>query len=199
MKRKVMALTLITVLFFSTTAVGDAGHEFIEYAENPVVAPPESGFFYSPDILVENSSLWYMLFGGQATGTPANGDAIYIAYSTDGGNTWNQQGGASMILSDGPPNSWNDAHSNYPSWTKLANGTYVMVFTGAYGPGGNETDQIGIATSNNPIKGWTEYSGNPILAERYSHEEYNIARPSLLYEEGIFKMWYDCRATPYNY
>ena len=202
-KKSLIAAVFILALSVSMVKTGGTAAEyalpnFVECQKNPVVVPPGGFFYYSPDVLIENPNLWYMLFGGQTPDAAANGDAIYVASSTDGGNTWNQNGGGSMVLPDGPSGSWNDAHSNDPSWVKV-NGTYYMVFTGAYGPGGNETDQIGLATSTDPLRGWTEYSGNPILAEGFSYDEYYPARPTLLYEDGVFKMWYDCRATPYNY
>jgi len=37
---------------------------------------------------------------------------------------------------------------------------------------------------------WTKYSGNPILTKTESWEAACICEPSVIYEDGIFKMWY---------
>ena len=204
MNRKLFGAAIFILLLSLLTAIASADEVeyilpvFVEYEKNPVVVPPINGFYYSPDILIENSGSWIMVHGGQAVDTRAYGDAIYIAFSEDGGNTWDREG-VGLILPDGGIGAWDDSHVNDPSIVKLPNGTYLMAFTGAYGFGGNETDQIGLATTNNPKNGWTEVPWNPILPEGYSYDEYYPARPTMLFEDGVLKIWYDCRSTPYNY
>jgi hypothetical protein len=86
---------------------------------------------------------------------------------------------------------------NDPSVVRLANGTYYMFYTGTYGE--DDKNEIGLATSDNPYANFTKCASNPVLACGYNSQEYWVARPSVIYENGLFKMWYDTKSGPYNW
>jgi len=133
-----------------------------------------AGNLYAPEILAENG-MYLMWYGAQSK----NGhDSIHFATSSDG-VTWEKFG---VVIPTGENN-----HVNDPSVVKV-NGTYFMYYSVAPKA---ELDQIWCATSPNGLN-WT-IIGAVLLAseDATQYDSLKVGRPSVLYQNGVFKMWFD--------
>ena len=65
-------------------------------------------------------------------------------------------------------------------------GVYYLYYVGR---SQTNQDRIGLAISNDRIC-WSKYSGNPILVPTHSWEGLGVSWPSVIYENGLFKMVY---------
>jgi predicted GH43/DUF377 family glycosyl hydrolase len=134
----------------------------------------DRGNIYAPDIIYDDG-LYQMWYGGQSDD---GHDSILYATSTDGKN-WTKFG---TVIPTGTNN-----HVNDPSVVKV-NGIYYMYYSVAPV---REMDEVWGATSVNGIN-WT-IMGPMILpdtdAERW--DSLKVGRPSVLYQDGLFKMWFD--------
>ena len=156
------------------------GIKWTPYKNQPVITPEyntesagDNGNLYAPEILIENG-IYKMWYGAQNE----NGhDQIHFATSDDGVN-WNKHGVA-------VPNNDNN-HINDPSVVKV-NGTYYMFYTTAPVA---EQDVISLATSSDGIN-WTIIGNVFEPTEIGEWDSFKVGRPSVLYEDGIFKMWFD--------
>lgn len=133
-----------------------------------------AGNLYAPEILVEDGTykLWY---GAQSS---SGHDSIHFATSADGIH-WNKYG---VVI---PTSIY--SHVNDPSVVKV-NDTYYMYYSVAPE---DEMDQIWCATSLDCIF-WT-IKGPVILpaAAQTEWDSLKVGRPSVLFQDGIFKMWFD--------
>jgi len=151
------------------------------YSGNPIlVGSGDHPNIYAPSVLIENG-IWKMWYGGWEAGYYPN-DRIYRARSTDGLH-WTKEG---IVLDIGT--GWESAHVNDPSVVKVGD-TYYLYYTGALSAG---QDQIGVATSSDGLS-FTKYVGNPIIPRISGTWQDYVARPSVIYENGKFRMWYDAR------
>jgi hypothetical protein len=138
-------------------------------------APHGEGNVYAPDVLVDGG-VYRMWYGGQGRD---GHDRIHLAESGDGLN-WDRKG---VALDNGEAN-----HVNDPSVVKVV-GTYFMYYTRA---GAGVVDEIALATSKDGIA-W-EPKGVVLKPGRDGDwDGLLVGRPSVLFEDGIFKMWYDGR------
>ncbi len=133
------------------------------------------GNIYAPEILYENG-VYKMWYGGQA---PDGSDRIHMATSTDG-ITWNKLG----VVID----SAEATHVNDPSVVKV-NGTYYMYYTDARSIAGTVLDRIYLATSTDG-QNWAK-QGRALDTGAQAWNNYVVGRPSVLYEAGQWKMWFD--------
>ncbi len=98
-----------------------------------------------------------------------------------------------------------DSSSQYYTFASSVlkiNGKYYMYYWTSPITNFNESS-INVATSTDGIN-WTKYSDNPILKVTFSWEGIGIAFPSVIYDNGIFKMIYtnredDAKATQDSY
>jgi hypothetical protein len=132
------------------------------------------GNLYAPDIIIENGN-YLMWYGAQSN---EGHDSIHFASSSDG-RAWNKYG---VVIPTGDNN-----HVNDPSVVKVS-GLYYMYYTVAPIA---ELDQIWCATSPNGMN-WT-VKGAVLLADQqqFRWDSLKVGRPAVLYENGIFKMWFD--------
>lgn len=77
-----------------------------------------------------------------------------------------------------------------PSSILKISGIYYLYYYGSM----VNNNKIGLATSTDGIN-WTKYSGNPILEATQSWEGSGIAHPSVIKDEGIYKMVYVNKAS----
>jgi hypothetical protein len=189
MKNRVIALIVISALLLSSISLvlSLTSMTFItdweRYINNPILVG--SGAYpniYAPSVLIENS-LWKMWYGGWEAGYYPH-DRIYRARSNDGLN-WIKEG---MVLNIGASGTWESDHVNDPSVVKVG-AKYYMYYTGASLA---TQDQIGLATSLDGLN-FTKAVGNPILPRVAGTWENWVARPTVIYEDGKFRMWYDAR------
>ncbi len=159
--------------------------QWLFHGGNPVLTPtagdPDQGAdnVYAADIL-KHAGLWWMWYGGQG----ADGhDGIFLARSTDL-VTWQKHptwGDPLPVVDHGAAN-----HVNDPSVVYVG-GTFYMYYTEA--PTG-ENDQIHLATSGDGVT-WIKQGVVLDVGAPGSWEPSRVGRPSVLYEGGEFRMWYD--------
>jgi len=127
---------------------------------------------YAPHVLHEDG-IYKMWYGGGGTDTR---DRILYAESSDGLN-WIKKG---AVIDAG-----SDYNANDPTVVKVGN-TYYMYFTVSLV---SLIDRIESATSQDGIH-WTK-RGAAIEIGPYEWNARFVARPTVIYDDGIFKMWYD--------
>jgi hypothetical protein len=138
------------------------------------LAPHGTGNIYAPSVVVEGD-LWRMWYGGQGK----NGhDRIHYAESRDAGRTWGKRG---VALENGSAN-----HVNDPSVLRVE-GTWFMFYTVA--ERGTE-DAIALAVSSDGAK-WEKKGVVLPPGPKGSWDSRLVGRPSVLHENGQFRMWYD--------
>ncbi|MEX2683384.1 MAG: hypothetical protein Q6373_017540 [Candidatus Sigynarchaeota archaeon] len=130
------------------------------------------GNIYAPDIIIDDG-IYKMWYGGQSS---TGHDSIHFATSADG-ISWQKHG---TVIPTGTNN-----HVNDPSVVKV-DGTYYMYYTTAPVA---ELDEIWLATSNDSLS-WV-IRGQVIGPGVAGWNSLKVGRPSVLYEGGMFKMWYD--------
>lgn len=151
------------------------------YTEKGPAATPGGGDgnTYAPEIRKEGS-LWRMWYGGQGVD---GREHIHYAESSDGWN-WDRKG---VVLTHP-----DDPLIEDPSIV-VVGGTYFMYYTVAHI---GITDTIHLATSPDGIT-WTPQGRVLDQGPEGSWDDANVGRPSVLYEDGVFKLWYDgCKGLP---
>ena len=135
-----------------------------------------NGNIYAPDVHRVGQS-WRMWYGGQGKD---GHDRIHLADSKDG-RTWEKRG---VVLEDKGAN-----HVNDPSVVRVGD-EWWMYYTRA---AKDVVDEIALATSRDGVawekKGVVLRPGTP-----GTWDALLVGRPSVLREDGVFKMWYDGRA-----
>ncbi len=164
----------------SSTAELENGTIWVEqnrYVLEPNLEPElagKKGNIYAPDILYEDG-VYHMWYGGQSS---SYHDSILYATSSDGVN-WTKYG---TVVATGSNN-----HVNDPSVVKV-NGTYYMYYSVAPV---REMDEIWLATSKDRVN-WDVIG--PVILPDPDIEKWDslkVGRPSVLYQGGLFKMWFD--------
>ncbi len=156
------------------------------HPKNPIMTPSlpqeSSNNIYAPDVHFENG-VYKMWYGGQSSDTH---DRILYATSSDGVN-WSKKGLAVDIGSS--------YHVNDPSVVKVG-GQYYMYYTDNIG-GQPPGDTIHLAISTDGVS-WTKRGQ---ILGRGASDQWDsdfVSRPSVIYEDGLFKMWYDsCKPVCY--
>ena len=154
-------------------------------AGNPVLTPTPTNQnqgadnIYAADILKVDGA-WWMWYGAQG----GDGrDAVFLARSKDL-VTWQKHpswAGPQPVVDHG-----NFNHVNDPSVVQVG-GTFYMYYTGAPNL---EDDRIYLATSQDGIS-WVKHGMVLDVGAADSWEPDRVGRPSVLYEDGEFRMWYD--------
>lgn len=147
----------------------------LEGVEEYELAPHGEGNVYAPHVMIENG-VYRMWYGAQGRD---GHDRICYAESRDG-LEWHKKG---VAIDCGTSN-----HVNDPSVVKVRE-TYYLYFTRAER---DIVDRIDVATSKDGIV-W-ELQGvvvSPGAAGEW--DSLVTGRPAVLFEEGVFQMWYDGR------
>jgi hypothetical protein len=152
------------------------------YADNPVLVGEEEyemqageGNVYAPDVRREGGR-YRMWYGGQGRD---GHDRIHLAESEDG-LRWTRVADNPVIDVDG------ENHVNDPSVARVGD-TYYMSFSVA--PTAEE-DEVHMATSKDGL-GWTRLGSAIPFGNAGAWDSFKVGRPSLLHEDGRFRMWYD--------
>jgi predicted GH43/DUF377 family glycosyl hydrolase len=174
--------------------LGDAGSArgYVLYAESfdginwnfpysePVLSPGLPGSWDSwtvhPGAVIKDGGIYKMFYTGWSD-TYGHWH-VGLATSTDGIN-WIKY--PNPVLSGNN----NEYQVGATSVIKI-NDTYYMYYTGGVY---QQVWWISLATSTDGIN-WTKYSGNPILTSNYSWEGYGVYHPSVIEENGAYKMVY---------
>ena len=145
----------------------------------PVMFPDgqrwEGDNIYAPDVHYFRG-VYHMWYGGQGRD---GHDRIHYATSRDGLN-WRRHPG-NPVLDCGSSN-----HVNDPSVARVGK-TFFMYYTDA---ATGEDDRIHLAVSKNGVEWRTE--GLVLdVGPAGSWDSFKVGRPSVIHEDGVFKMWYD--------
>jgi hypothetical protein len=133
------------------------------------------GNVYAPEIH-RAGDRWLMWYGGQGKD---GHDRIHLASSADLLN-WERKG---VVLDEADVN-----HQNDPSVVNVA-GVWWMFYTrAAHGI----SDEIAAATSDDGVH-WKLHGTVLRPANGQAWDSLVVSRPSVLHEDGLFKMWYDAR------
>jgi len=139
------------------------------------------GNVYAPDVHFHSGKYW-MWFGGQGKD---GHDRIHLAQSADG-KTWKQLG---VALEEPAAN-----HVNDPSLVRVK-GRWWMFYTVAMV---DVIDEIALAVSQDGLH-WEKKGVVFPASLKPGWDSLLVGRPSVLYEKGVFKMWYDgCKELPLN-
>jgi len=139
------------------------------------LAPHGEGNVYAPHLLLEGKT-YRMWYGGQGKD---GHDRIHYAESEDG-ETWFRKG---VILEDRKAN-----HVNDPSVVKV-NGVYFMYYTWTEK---DVVDRIDVAVSKDGAT-WEPNGAALASGLEGTWDGLSVGRPSVIHEDGLFKMWYDGR------
>jgi predicted GH43/DUF377 family glycosyl hydrolase len=177
-----VCVVMALIALLATNALGQT--KWTKYEGNPVLdlgAPGEwddSNIGGLPSVLFEDCT-YKMYYSG------SDGSNVRIGYATSpDGIVWTKYAG-NPVLDLGVPGEWDDYHVFYP-FVLFEDGTYKMWYSGSDG----SNYRIGYATSPDGIV-WTKYAGNPLdLDTPGEWDDYSVSAPSVLFEDGLYKMWY---------
>lgn len=159
----------------ATHANGAAPEVVLEPAGDLQAAPHGAGNAYAPEIFIENG-VYRMWYGAQGRD---GHDRIMFAESADG-LAWEPKG---IALDHGGAN-----HVNDPSVVKVGD-TFYMYYTRAPV---DVRDEIALATSVDGVT-WQEQGTVFRPGADDAWDSLLVGRPSVLHENGRFRMWYDGR------
>jgi len=162
-------LTLLGLLAFGQSLILDPPWQSTERALH------RKGNLYAPE-MVRDQGRWFLYYGAQG----ADGhDRIHLAVSTDG-ITWKRQG---VVLEDASAN-----HVNDPS-VVVRDGVFHLYYTLARE---GLRDVIALATSRDGIL----FEKQRVVlgtGKEGAWDSLLAGRPSILFEDGKFRLWYDGR------
>lgn len=140
-------------------------------------APHSGGNVYAPEVH-RDGIRWLMWYGGQGRD---GHDRIHLAESADG-SSWKKRG---VVLDCGTAN-----HVNDPSVVRVGE-IWWMFYTVAEK---TEQDEIAAATSSDGVI-WKKLGVVLQPGVSGAWDSLKVGRPSVLWEEGHFRMWYDGQPT----
>lgn len=174
-----LASNAVMYVFHATST---DGINWTRYSQDPVIKPTpnfwDSEHTQAGPVIYENG-VYKIYYTGWANSN-GNWDIGY-ASSSDGIN-WVK---LSNPVLEGNPNNW-DQRAVATSVVKKGS-TYYMFYAGQSDYHTNW--RIGVATSTNGIE-WERYPGNPVVSPTLNWEESFTGYPSVIYEDGLFKMVY---------
>ena len=166
---------LAVACLIAAPAAGAEPHVVLDPTGDLQAAPHGAGNAYAPEILVEDG-VYRMWYGAQGRD---GHDRIHLAESADG-LVWEPKG---VVLDHGSAN-----HVNDPSVVKVGN-TFFLYYTRAPV---DVRDEIALATSTDGVT-WQEEGTVLGPGADGTWDSLLVGRPSVLHEDGRFRMWYDGR------
>ena len=142
------------------------------------LAPHSKGNVYAPSVVIDGE-LWRMWYGGQGKD---GHDRIHYAESHDAGQSWLKRG---VALDNGSAN-----HVNDPSVLHV-DGQWFMFYTVAEHA---TEDAIALAVSMDGLK-WQKRGVALTPGPKGTWDSRLVGRPSVLHENGQFRIWYDGQPT----
>ena len=144
-------------------------------AADSELAPHGEGNVYAPHVLREGK-LYRMWYGGQGRD---GHDRIHYAESVDGA-AWERRG---VVLEDRNAN-----HVNDPTVVRVGH-LYYMYYTRT---AKDVVDRIDVAVSKDGIR-WDPKGVALAVGPPGAWDALSVGRPSVIHEDGLFKLWYDGR------
>ena len=177
-------------------------HHWERQARPILTAGPASAFdgggVLSAEVVPVTSTHWHLYYVGYHP-TKRQGNTkvhqIGLAQSDDAGLTWTRTSDE-PVIAHGPEGSFDGFSISSNSVLHLG-GKWYCWYTGiAQTP---YLSSIGLATSQDGHH-WVKYPFNPVLYynPHTPHEAFMVAKPHVIYEEGVFKMWYTARGMTEN-
>ncbi len=174
MRHKLLATCISFLMTFGAHSAGGDQPIVVLRGDLPTeIAPHHSGNVYAPEIHRFDGKLW-MWYGGQGKD---GHDRIHLAESTDGIN-WQKLG---IAIDNEAAN-----HVNDPSVVRV-NNQWWMFYTVAEK---NEQDEIAAASSKDG-RTWTKHGVVLGAGNGNTWDSGKVGRPSVLFQDGKFHMWYD--------
>ena len=146
----------------------------------------------APKVLPITDTHWHMYYVGYHPNATSNGAPVHqigLAESDDAGLTWRQYPdpiiprgeSADDVFSTSSASVLRVGEQWYLWYTAIAQVPYLA--------------SICLATSSDGGHTWTKYDRNPVLRFNpyLQAESFVLAKPHMLYEDGLFKMWYSAK------
>lgn len=172
---RLLVLLLSIALLPCLSAADETPHVLLVGAGKNEAAPHGEGNVYAPSVLIDHGK-WKMWYGGQGKD---GHDRIGYAESADGKN-WKKIG---VVLEDESAN-----HINDPSVIKVGD-KFFMYFTRAEK---FVIDRVHVATSTDGMN-WKQHGVVLDAGPEGTWDSLSVGRPTVIYEDELFKMWYDGR------
>lgn len=166
-----------------------------KFSANPVLPEGAIGAWdhlKSDPSVIKDGNLFRMWYGANVAGAKTG---IGYAESPDG-ITWVQSTG--FVLDVGEEGQWDDEDVETPAVVKR-DGVYHLWYSGRGEPEGTNpilkpdaAIRVGHATSPDGLN-WVKDPANPVLEVGrpvLGFDGLGAAEPSVIYDEGVFKMWY---------
>ncbi len=151
--------------------------KFIKYENNPVLGSREMGTCFDVYVTYENG-IYRMDFSWRAK------KALAVTFSNDGIN-WEEP---QITLERNFDSGWEE-NINRNCVLKI-DGKYKMWYTGQ----ARGCSSIGYAESDDGIH-FRRIFNEPVMITERPWEKYSVMNPCVLYENGIYKMWYAAGET----
>ncbi|MFB3902679.1 MAG: hypothetical protein ACE15E_04445 [Acidobacteriota bacterium] len=165
----------------------------------------DAGGVNAPEVVPVEGSHWHMYYVGYHRTEKQGGMVVHqigLAESDDAGLTWRRTSKA-PVIPHGDPGSY-DAFATSTASVLRVGGRWLMWYGGiAQVP---YLGSVCLATSADGHQ-WVKHPGNPVLSfNPYRQAEaFLVARPHVLHENGVFRMWYsakgfddDCKLGEYR-
>ena len=151
--------------------------KFIKYEKNPVLGSREMGTCFDVYVTRENGR-YRMDFSWRAK------KALAVTFSDDG-ISWEEP---QITLETNPESGWED-NINRNCVLKIGD-KYKMWYTGQ----ARGCSSIGYAESTDGIH-FNRVLDEPVMITERPWEKYSVMNPCVLFEDGIYKMWYAAGET----
>lgn len=146
--------------------------KFIKYENNPVLGDIELGTCFDAYVTKDNGK-YRMDFSWRPK------KSLAVSFSDDGIN-WSKP---QITLAFNMPSGWeNDVNRNC---VLKIDGKYKMWYTGQ----ADDRSYIGYAESDDGIN-FTRVRNEPVMVSEFSWEYPSVMNPCIIYEDGVYKMWY---------
>ena len=152
-------------------------NNFVKYENNPVLGGTELGTCFDVYVWRDNGK-FRMDFSWRREASAA------VCFSDDGIN-WSEP---IITLYPDKTTGWED-RINRTCVIKV-DGIYKMYYTGQ----NDLFSYIGLAESHDGIH-FKRIDTEPILVSEFPYEGYSVMNPCVLYEDGVYKMWYSSGET----
>lgn len=132
--------------------------------------------------------MWYTSINSEHWVSGIDRFRLRHAYSVNG-LTWHSDENWQLT---GTIGKWDEGGLDRGKTIILKNGIYYLFYaaTNDNNLGTNPFWRIGLATSVDGIHWIKQNNGNPVITPTETWELNNVSYPTVLYEDGLFKMWY---------
>lgn len=173
----IIALIIIltgVITFYRTDNMYELATGWKRYRKDgkPIIGDETTGSLFDPNVIKDYDGLYRMYVSWRNKG------AIAVCTSEDGINWSDLQ----IVLEQKPSSGWENEVNR--ATVIMKDNQYYMWYTGQ----SKKISRIGYAVSKD---GYTwERNDNPVLVPEYDFEGMSVMNPYVMYDEGIYKMYY---------